>query len=65
MQWLTNLPLGDKPWAQIAALAAIAIVVIVVLFLAYRALFGHRLRFSSGGKARQPRLGLVDAFSRE
>jgi hypothetical protein len=63
MQWLTNLPLGDKPILQIAALAVIALVAITALIIAYRALFGHRLRFSGGGKARQPRLGLVDAFS--
>ena len=63
MQWLTNLPLGDKPPLQIAAIAAIVLVVITALIIAYRALFGHRLRFSGGGKARQPRLGLVDAFS--
>src|ERR1700722_19926806 len=63
MQWLTNLPLGDKPVLQIAALVGVAIVAIIVLIVAYRSFFGHRLRFSSGGKARQPRLGLVDAFS--
>jgi len=63
MQWLTNLPLGDKPALQIAVLAGIVIVAITALVIAYRALFGHRLRFAGGGKARQPRLGLVDAFS--
>ena len=63
MQWLANLPLGDKPPLQLMAFVGIAIVAIVVLFFAYRAVFGHRLRFSGGGKARQPRLGLVDAFS--
>jgi flagellar protein FliO/FliZ len=63
MEWLTRLPLGDNRPLQIAALAGIAIVAITALIIAYRALFGHRLRFSGGGKARQPRLGLVDAFS--
>ena len=63
MQWLTNLPYGDKPWLQIAVLAALAIIAIIALIVAYRLLFGHRLRFSGGGRARQPRLGLVDAFS--
>jgi flagellar protein FliO/FliZ len=63
MQWLTNLPLGDKPVLQIAVFAGIALVAIIALIVAYRAFFGHRLRFSGGGKARQPRLGLVDAFS--
>jgi flagellar protein FliO/FliZ len=63
MQWLANLPLGDKPAFQIAALLGVAIVAIIVLIVAYRMVFGHRLRFSGGGKARQPRLGLVDAFS--
>src|ERR1700691_1136615 len=63
MQWLTNLPLGDNRTLQIAVLCVVAIVAIVALIIAYRALFGHRLRFSGGGRARQPRLGLVDAFS--
>src|SRR5277367_4076238 len=63
MQWLTNLPLGDKPLLQIVALVGIVIVAIIALIVAYRALFGHRLRFSGSGRARQPRLGLVDAFS--
>jgi hypothetical protein len=40
-------------------LVAIALVVAVI----YRVAFGHRLRVPGGGRARQPRLGLVDAFS--
>jgi flagellar protein FliO/FliZ len=63
MQWLTNLPLGDNRTLQIVVLCAVVIVAIVALIIAYRALFGHRLRFSGSGRARQPRLGLVDAFS--
>ena len=63
MQWLTNLPLGDNRTLQIVALCAVVIVAIVALIIAYRAFFGHRLRFSGAGRARQPRLGLVDAFS--
>ena len=63
MQWLTNLPLGDNRTLQIAALCGAAVALVVVLFVLYRAFFGHRLRFSGGGRARQPRLGLVDAFS--
>src|SRR5450432_1106187 len=63
MQWLANLPLGANRPLQIGALAAVAVVAIIALFVAYRALFGHRLRFSGGGRTRQPRLGLVDAFS--
>jgi flagellar protein FliO/FliZ len=63
MQWLNNLPFGDNRPLQIAALFGIAILVILVLIVGYRVLFGNRLRFSAGGKARQPRLGLVDAFS--
>ena len=54
MQWLTNLPLGDNRMLQVAVLAAIAIFAIAALIVAYRALFGHRLRFSGGGRARQP-----------
>src|SRR5450755_167694 len=63
MQWLANLPLGDNRPAQIAAFAAIVVVALIALIVAYRALFGHRLRFSGANRARQPRLGLVDAFS--
>src|SRR5271156_7056695 len=62
MQWLTNLPLGDNRALQIAVLGLILVVAIVALIVAYRALFGHRLRLPGGGRARQPRLGLVDAF---
>src|ERR1700683_3707822 len=63
MQWLTNLPLGDNRPLQLAVIAGIVIVAIFALIIAYRALFVHRLRFSGGGKARHPRLGLVDALS--
>lgn len=63
MQWLNSLTFGDNRALQVAVLAGIVIVAIIALIIAYRALFGHRLRFSTGGKARQPRLGLVDAFS--
>jgi flagellar protein FliO/FliZ len=63
MQWLNSLPLGDNRPLQIAALLGIAVLAIVVLFVVYRVFFGNRLRFAAGTKARQPRLGLVDAFS--
>ena len=62
MQWLSDLYSGDKSVVQIAILAASAIAALVVLALAYRYVFAHRLRVP-GGRTRQPRLGLVDAFS--
>ena len=43
-------------------MAACGIAVLVVLAIFYRMVFAHRLRVP-GGRTRQPRLGLVDAFS--
>ena len=43
-------------------IASIALALLILFFL-YRAILGHRLRVPGGGRARQPRLGLVDAFS--
>lgn len=63
MQWLTDLlPFADKPVVQIGFLAACGIAALVVLAILYRFVFAHRLRVP-GGRTRQPRLGLVDAFS--
>jgi flagellar protein FliO/FliZ len=60
-QWLTNIGSPDLhgPWLIIVA----AIAALLILFFLYRFVFGHRLRVPAGGRTRQPRLGLVDAFS--
>ncbi len=62
MQWLSDLWTGDYRFSQIAVLAACGIAVLVALAIIYRVVFAHRLRVP-GGRTRQPRLGLVDAFS--
>ena len=62
MQWLSDLPFAGNPVLQIGFLAACGIAALVVLALVYRWVFAHRLRVP-GGRTRQPRLGLVDAFS--
>ncbi len=62
MQWLNELPFADNRVLQIGFLAACGIAALVVLAIVYRLAFAHRLRVP-GGRTRQPRLGLVDAFS--
>ena len=62
MQWLSDLPFADNRVLQIGFLAACGIAALVVLAIVYRLVFAHRLRVP-GGRTRQPRLGLVDAFS--
>ena len=62
MQWLNDFLSGDKSFGSLAFLAACGIAVLVVLAIVYRLVFAHRLRVP-GGRTRQPRLGLVDAFS--
>ena len=62
MQWLSNLPFSDNPMVQIGFLVACGLAGLVVLAILYRFVFAHRLRVP-GGRTRQPRLGLVDAFS--
>ena len=62
MQWLNDLPFGDNRVVQIGLLAACGIAALVALAIVYRLVFAHRLRVP-GGRTRQPRLGLVDAFS--
>ena len=61
MQSLATFFEDNKPLAYAATVAAI-IVVIAVVYLLYRLLFGRRLRTAVGGRARQPRLGIVDAY---
>jgi flagellar protein FliO/FliZ len=62
MQWLNDLPFGDNRVLQIGLLAVCGIASLVVLAIVYRLVFAQRLRVP-GGRTRQPRLGLVDAFS--
>ena len=62
MQWLNELPFADNRVLQIGFLLACGIAALIVLALLYRLAFAHRLRVP-GGRTRQPRLGLVDAFS--
>ncbi len=62
MQWLSDLPFADNRMVQIGFLAACGLAGLVVLAILYRFVFAHRLRVP-GGRTRQARLGLVDAFS--
>ncbi len=61
MQSLATFFEDNKPLAFAAVLAAIIVLIFVVLLL-YRLLFGRRLRAATNGRARQPRLGIVDAY---
>src|SRR6185437_3630822 len=62
MQWLNSFPLADNRVLQIGFLAACGIAALIVLAILYLLAFARRLRVP-GGRTRQPRLGLVDAFS--
>ena len=62
-QWLSNFWSGDNRTLQAFVVAAILLACLAVLYWLYRAIFGHRLRVPGGGRARQPRLGVVDAFA--
>ena len=62
MQWLSETLVRRKSGFQIAMLAACGIAALAALAIIYRVVFAHRLRVP-GGRTRQPRLGLVDAFS--
>jgi flagellar protein FliO/FliZ len=62
MQWLNEFPFADNRVLQIGFLAACGIAALIVIAIFYRLAFAHRLRVP-GGRTRQPRLGLVDAFS--
>jgi len=61
-QWIANFLSPDSRAPMIAAIVVGIIVATLILFFLYRLVFGHRLRLPGGGRARQPRLGLVDAF---
>ena len=60
MQFLNNL-IGDNKPLLYLAVAVLALVVVLLLIAGYRLLFGPRIR-SAGGRSRQPRLGVVDAY---
>ena len=61
-QWLSSLASPDNR-GELAALIGLLVVVLVIAALLLRMAFGNRLRVPGGGRARQPRLGVVDAFS--
>src|SRR5271154_4802410 len=61
-QWIANFLSPDSRAPMIVAIVVGVIVAMLILFFLYRLVFGHRLRLPGGGRARQPRLGLVDAF---
>ena len=52
----------DNKLLAYATVAAAVVVLLFVVFVLYRLLFGRRLRAASNGRARQPRLGIVDAY---
>ncbi len=60
-QWLSNLLAGDNRGPALAVVGLI--VAVLIVFALYKFLVGNRLRLPGGGRARQPRLGVVDAFS--
>ena len=60
---LSNLLSPDNRGLQIAVVAGLVVAIALILVAIYRVAFGHRLRVPGGSRARQPRLGLVDAFS--
>src|SRR5476651_1817622 len=63
LQFLSTLPLGGELPLQLGVYVGIALALFLALFILYRVLFAHRLRLPGGSRTRQPRLGLVDAFS--
>lgn len=59
-QYLTSI-FGDNKLAMYGALAVLALIILLVLWWGFRALFSGRVR-AGGGRNRQPRLGVVDAY---
>jgi hypothetical protein len=59
----SNLLSPDNRGLLIAVLGGLVVAIALIIAVIYRVAFGHRLRVPGGGRARQPRLGLVDAFS--
>ncbi len=63
MQSISNWLSPDSAALKIAIVAAVVVAAALILAVIYRLVFGHRLRVPGASRARQPRLGLVDAFS--
>jgi hypothetical protein len=63
MQSISNWLSPDSAALKIAVVAAVVVAAILIITVVYRLVFGHRLRVPGASRARQPRLGLVDAFS--
>jgi hypothetical protein len=61
MQALNNILVENKG-LMIGAAAVAFFVAAVLILLVFRLAFGRRLRMPGGGRARQMRLGIVDAF---
>src|SRR5580692_5283670 len=61
-QWIANFLSPDSRAPMIVAIVVGIIVALLILLFLYRLVFGARLRVPGGGRPRQPRLGLVDAF---
>ena len=64
MQFLSTY-LGDNKMIQFGVLFGVLIVAVLLLWLVIRLAFGRRLRAGGGGRGRQPRLGVVDAYHDE
>ncbi len=62
-QVLSNVWSGDNRALQILLILAAVVLVGAIAFFIFRLVFGHRLRIPGVARSRQPRLGLVDAFS--
>ena len=63
MQWMSNLLPSDNRGLQIAVIAGLVAAALLLVVFLYRLAFGRRLRVPGSSRTRQPRLGLVDAFS--
>jgi hypothetical protein len=63
MSSISNWLSPDSGFLRIAIVAAVVVAAALILAVVYRLVFGHRLRVPGASRARQPRLGLVDAFS--
>lgn len=59
-QFLTSI-FGDNKILQYGTLAVVALVLLLLVLWGFRTLFSGRVR-PAGGRNRQPRLGMVDAF---
>ncbi|HYA71651.1 MAG TPA: hypothetical protein VEF36_00695, partial [Roseiarcus sp.] len=62
-QWIINLLPPDNRGLQIVVIAGLVVAIALIFVVIYRVAFSHRLRVPGSSRTRQPRLGLVDAFS--